>query len=75
MANAKQMGYMVDDNNGYKPFNFKTVTVSSSIPNLAQWAIDNGTTYKMVKILNPWLRSKSLSVTSGKSYQLKLPNQ
>jgi hypothetical protein len=73
MSNAKRFGYMVDDTNGYKPFDTRTVTVSSSIPNLAQWALDNGTTYKMIKILNPWLRSRSLSVTGGKTYQIKLP--
>lgn len=73
MGNAKQFGYMVDDANGYKPFNTRSVTVSSSITNLAQWALDNGTTYKMIKILNPWLRSKSLTVSGGKSYEIKLP--
>ena len=42
---------------------------------IAQWALDNGTTYKMIKLLNPWLRSKSLTVSGGKSYQIKLPNK
>ncbi len=73
--NAKQLGYLIDDTNGYKPFDTKSVTVSSSIPNLAQWALDNGTTYKMIKILNPWLRSKSLIILGGKSYQIKLPRE
>jgi hypothetical protein len=73
MSNAKELGYMVNDNNGYKPFNTKSVTVSSTIPNLAQWAIDNNTTYKMVKILNPWMRGKSLIVKPGKSLVIKLP--
>jgi len=75
MSNAKQMGYMVNDENGYQPFNTRSVTVNSSIPNLAVWAINNGTTYKMIKILNPWLRSKSLTITNGKSYEIKLPNK
>jgi hypothetical protein len=73
ISNAKQMGFMVDESNGYKPVNTRTVTVSSSIPNLAQWALDNGTTYKMIKILNPWLRSRSLSVSGGRNYIIKLP--
>jgi hypothetical protein len=73
LGNAKEFGFMVDDKNGYKIPPTKSVTVSSSIPNLAQWAINNGTTYKMVKILNPWLRSRSLTVSGGKSYTIKLP--
>jgi hypothetical protein len=73
MSNAADMGYTVNDNNGYKPFNIKTVTVSSSIANLAQWALDNGTTYKMLKLLNPWMRERFLTVKPGKSYEVKLP--
>ena len=73
MSEADRYGFMVDDTNGYKAHNTRTVSVSSSIPNLADWAINNGTTYKMVKLLNPWLRSKSLSVSGGKSYQVRLP--
>ncbi|HEX8357613.1 MAG TPA: lytic transglycosylase domain-containing protein [Segetibacter sp.] len=74
MGNAKEMGYLVDDENGYQPIKTKTVTVSSSISNLAQWALDNGTNYKMLKLLNPWMREKFLTVNPGKSYEVKLPN-
>jgi membrane-bound lytic murein transglycosylase D len=73
MGNSKELGFMVDEKNGYGPLDVKTVTVSSSIPSLAQWAIDNGTTYKILKILNPWLRERSLNVRPGKSYIIKLP--
>jgi hypothetical protein len=74
MGNAKEMGYLVDDENSYQPIKTKTVTVSSSISNLAQWALDNGTNYKMLKLLNPWMREKFLTVNPGKSYEVKLPN-
>lgn len=73
MSNAQELGFMVDEENGYKIPPTKNVTVSASIPNLAQWAINNGTNYKMVKLLNPWLRSKSLAVSGGKTYTIKIP--
>ena len=73
MANSKELGYSVDDSNGYKAFNTKNITISSSIPNLAQWAIDNGTTYKMIKLLNPWMRGRTLTVQPGTSRIIKLP--
>jgi hypothetical protein len=73
MGNAKEMGFMIDDENGYKPYNTRSVSVSSSIPNLAVWAINNGTTYKILKILNPWLRERSLNAKPGKTYIIKLP--
>ncbi|MDB5249998.1 MAG: Transglycosylase-like protein with domain [Segetibacter sp.] len=73
MSNAKEMGYTVNEGNGYKQFKTRPVNVSSSISNLAQWSLDNGTNYKMLKLLNPWMRGKSLIVAPGKSYIVNLP--
>ena len=74
MNNAKEFGYMVDDANGYQPIKIKTIAIDAPIANLAQWALDHGSTYKMLKILNPWLRDRSLIARSGKTYIIKLPN-
>ncbi|MEJ7680636.1 MAG: lytic transglycosylase domain-containing protein [Segetibacter sp.] len=73
MSNTKEMGYMVNDENGYQPYNTRSVNISATIPNLARWALYNKTTYKMLKLLNPWMRGKSLIVKRGKSYMVKLP--
>jgi hypothetical protein len=73
VGEAQKFGYHVEKHESYKPLKTKTVTVSSSIPNLAQFAIDNGTTYRMVKQLNPWLRDRKLTVKSGKTYEIALP--
>lgn len=73
MSHPQRYGYLVNEKNGYKMADTRTVIVTSSIPNLAQWAINNGTTYKMVRLLNPWIRSKSLAITGGKSYGVRLP--
>ena len=73
MENAKEFGYLINESNGYQPRKTKTVTVSTSIPDLSQWALNNGTNFKMLKILNPWLRERSLTVKQGKNYIIKLP--
>ena len=73
MSGARQMGYILEKGDGYLPFKTRTVTVSSSIPNLAVFAREQGSNYKMLKILNPWLRNRSLTVANGKTYQIKLP--
>ncbi|MCW3106057.1 MAG: Transglycosylase-like protein with domain [Segetibacter sp.] len=73
MGNSKEMGYMVDDTNGYQPIDTRSITVSATIPNLAIWALNNGSNYKFLKLLNPWLRGRSLPVAAGKSYVIKLP--
>jgi hypothetical protein len=73
ISGAKNMGYVLTPQDGYKPFRGRTVTVSSSIPNLATWADSVGTSYKYVKILNPWLRARNLTVKAGKTYEIMLP--
>lgn len=73
MENAKELGFVLNNSELYHPVKTKAVTVSKSIPDLVQFAIDHGTNYKTLKLLNPWLRSNSLSVRSGKSYTVLLP--
>jgi hypothetical protein len=73
MSGAQTIGYIVQDSDAYKPVPVTTVQVSSTIPNLVQWALDNGTTYKALKTQNPWLRSRSLPVRGGKSYMVEIP--
>jgi membrane-bound lytic murein transglycosylase D len=73
LSNAKELGFLLEENQLYRQPPVRTVTVTASIPNLADFAIQHGTTYKMLKLLNPWLRAKALTVKSGKSYVIRLP--
>src|SRR5215213_3045687 len=75
LENGARLGFNVDDQEKYQPVQTKTVTVSSSISDLAQFAIDNRTSYKMLRVLNPWLKGKSLTVSNGRTYIIKLPAQ
>ena len=71
--NPEKYGFQIQDNGWYRPFETKTVTVTESIPNLVDFAYEQGTNYKMLKYFNPWLRSNSLTVSAGKSYEIKIP--
>ena len=73
IGNPEKMGFMLSADDKYKPYKTRKITVDKSISNLADWALDNGSNYKMLKTLNPWLRSRSLAVPSGKSYEIELP--
>lgn len=73
MENAEEMGFILKDEDKYGAIPFRTVTVTNSISNLAQFAREHGTTYKMLRQMNPWLRDRSLTVRNGKSYLIKLP--
>ena len=71
--NAASLGFNVEDEEKYQPLETRQVTVNSSIPDLAKFAIDNGTTYKMLRLLNPWIKGRSLNVSGGRQYVLQLP--
>jgi len=71
--NPEKYGFQIGDNGWYRPYEYKTVTVTESIHNLMDFAFEQGTNYKMLKYFNPWLRSNSLTVSAGKSYDIKIP--
>ncbi len=71
--NPEKYGFQIGDNGWYRPYETKTVTVTESIPNLVQFAYEQGTNYKMLKYFNPWLRSNSLTISAGNSYEIKIP--
>ncbi len=71
--NPSSYGFELQQDDLYAIPALKEIEVGSSIPNLAQWAIQQGSNYKELKIYNPWLRSDKLTVRSGKTYVIKLP--
>lgn len=73
LSQPKVWGFMLDSDDVYKPVKTKTVLVTASIDNLSDFAKQNGSSYKMLKLLNPWLRSHSLPVKSGKAYEIEFP--
>lgn len=66
-------GFHISDAGWYQPLEYKTVTVTQSIPNLVDFAFEHGTNLKMLKYYNPWLRGNSLTISEGNSYSIKLP--
>jgi hypothetical protein len=49
------------------------VEVTEDVEDLAAFALEQGTNYKTLKLLNPWLRQPYLKVKKGKSYTIDLP--
>jgi len=73
ISGATQMGYIVKGADAYQPVKTRKITVTESIPNLITFAKDNGTSYKLLKLVNPWLRSNSLTISKGNSYVIDIP--
>jgi len=75
MENPGKYGFHLLADQFYAPMEYTVEEVTSTIDNLPQWAISHGTTYAMLREFNPWLRAKSLPVTAGKIYRIKIPKQ
>ena len=71
--NPDHFGFHLRESDYYQNPTLKTVSVSSDIKNLANWARQQGSSYKDLKLYNPWLRDKDLNVKRGKSYEIMLP--
>lgn len=75
ISNAKDLGFIVQPEDAYYPIKTRKIVVGKTVPNLADFAIYNGSTYKMLKVLNPWLTDHELVVKPGKTYEIELPLQ
>jgi membrane-bound lytic murein transglycosylase D len=74
MSHPESYGFVLEEDDYYQPLNdYKVVEVSTTIPNLKKFAAENGVSYRMLKLFNPWLISEKLTVRPGKTYSLKLP--
>jgi membrane-bound lytic murein transglycosylase D len=71
----KKFGYEIPKSELYAHYPMRELKVTQSIPDLASWAIKHNSNYKYLKLNNPWLRDKKLTISSGKSYIIKLPLQ
>lgn len=74
ISNADDLGFIVLEDDAYEPIETRKITVTETIPNLADWAINQGSNYRMLKLLNPWLRDHSLTVKKN-VYTIELPAQ
>lgn len=71
--NPEQYGFYLNEEDYYKLKPRIIETVDTTISSLSNFARDRGTNYKILKLMNPWLRDKSLPNKAGKSYKIELP--
>lgn len=73
IRHPQRYGFMLTKKDLYPPLQFKTISVSTAIPDLAAFAQQNGISYKLLKIFNPWLLTNSLTNAYHKTYEIKIP--
>jgi membrane-bound lytic murein transglycosylase D len=75
MNNADQYGFVVRPSDLYAPYDCTSVTVDSTINDLAAFAKQFGVSYKDLKLVNPWLRQNYLKNKERRTYSIKIPNK
>ena len=74
LENPEEFGFHVEPEEAYTyPAVKETVTVSSAIPSLTDFAEEHGTTYFFLKEANLWLRSDKLTNKAAKTYKIVIP--
>jgi len=73
MQRPQDYGFYVRRCDTYPEVPTTDVTLTGQNVDLVQFATDKGTTYKVLRTLNPWLTSSTLKNKAGKSYTVKIP--
>ena len=73
MNDPSRYGFHIRKKDLYSPYRVRSIDLDAPVPDLAAWANAHGTSYKVLKLLNPWLREDRLSDLKGARYQVLLP--
>lgn len=66
-------GFLIAEDEKYPLWNTKKLEITGPVTDFADFALQQGTTYKMLKYYNPWLRDTKLTNKTGKTYVVELP--
>ena len=70
-----RFGFELKASDLYQPIPYREIIIDFEISNLAQWALEHGTTYALLKLMNPWLRQDFLQNKSRRTYILKIAKE
>ncbi len=65
-------GFFLSAEQLWPPLDCEVVNVDSTVTDLAAFALAHGSNYKLLKWLNPWLRTNTLHVEEGQQYPITL---
>jgi hypothetical protein len=71
--NPVKYGFYLREADLYQPIPTRDIEVKQTVPNLVDFAIEHGVTYRVLKMFNPWLRSDKLPDESKRTYFVKIP--
>jgi membrane-bound lytic murein transglycosylase D len=73
MEHPARYGFSIEERHLYKPEPVRYVEVNETVKDLVDFSIAQGTSYKLLKRFNPWLRDDKLTVKKNRTYKIALP--
>ncbi len=73
MENPEDYNFNVSEEDKYPVIKTREVEINGPVKNFADFAIEQGINYKLLKDFNPWLRDDKLTNAAGKKYKVKIP--
>jgi membrane-bound lytic murein transglycosylase D len=73
--NPDQYGFHLEEHDYYPLIPTHEVKVDTAISNIAVFAVNQGTNYKIIKQFNPWLRQNNLPDQLQKAYDIEIPDE
>jgi hypothetical protein len=74
LNNGTAYGFVVRPADLYQPYRTREITVDAAVDNLADFALEEGINYSILKTLNPWLRQAHLKSSAKKPYTIQIPS-
>jgi hypothetical protein len=66
-------GFSIDKKELYPQIRYNEVKIDTAVSDFSNFARKFGTNYKLLKLLNPWLRKPYLTNKAGTTYLIKIP--
>jgi hypothetical protein len=75
ISDPENYGFKIEKSDLYPELKYKELKIDSAIIDFSAFAQKFGTNYKMLKLLNPWLRKPFLTPKPNKEYLIKIPSE
>lgn len=72
LENPEKYGFNIPLVQRYPPLKVNPIQIKKSISNLSEWALSKGINFKILRKLNPWIKTTRLTI-KNKYYTLLLP--
>ncbi len=73
LSNPEKYGYFLTEEDKYQPIKMKFIKVTEPVASWIDFAKKYGTNYKVLLLLNPWIRDSKLTRTYGKVFYVRVP--